>query len=291
MIRKLINLFLFRYIYPSWNVGVGVLCDGFVPESIRWVNNPFKDRWFADPFLYEEDSDYFHILVEEFLRDEKKGRISALSIRKSDMFLTSIDTLLDLESHLSFPIQIIVDGKTFIYPESSASGVTSSYLFDGNSVVFNDIILPKPVADPVIVEIEGEYYLFCTDSTDCNGKRLEIYHSKNALGGYSFFQSVVFPENIARRAGRFFRKNSALYSPAQVCNNDYGEGISLQEVKMENGMFIIKEVCRMYPSSKSYPDGFHTYNLYNDLVVIDGYRYRCPKLRKLFYAVRDIVTK
>lgn len=283
--KKIIDKFLFKYVQPDWNIGIGELGEDFDPKRVRWVKHSFSDRWFADPFLARQDDDYYYLFAEEFLRDEKKGRISELTVRKDDMVLISLRTVLATGTHLSFPISFVMGDCTYMYPENSASGKTCWYNLSKESYDW-DVLLSKPVADPVIRKIQNIYYLFCTEGAQCNGNELVIYKSYSPLHGYEYHQTIRFDENIARRAGKMFFMEGTLISPAQVCNNDYGEAISLQSVEIVGDKFHIKEIKRIFPFSLSYPNGFHTYNVYKSLVVIDGYKYRCPRFRKLYYFIR-----
>ena len=54
----------------KWQIGFilggydAVLNDGKL--KITWVKSPYKDRWFADPFILDVTSDEIILLVEEF---------------------------------------------------------------------------------------------------------------------------------------------------------------------------------------------------------------------------------
>ena len=52
-----------------WNVGVieSPIEDIMKSESvsIRWMKHKYKDRFFADPFLFKADPDYYYIFAEE----------------------------------------------------------------------------------------------------------------------------------------------------------------------------------------------------------------------------------
>lgn len=112
------------------------------------------------------------------------------------------------------------------------------------------------MSDPVIAPINGSYFLFATLGENRSGNILKVFQSKQAFNGFKRYTEIVFSDNIARRAGNFFEYKDTLISPAQVCNNKYGEGISLQKVQMNNGQFEITEIKRIYPPTKDYPEGF-----------------------------------
>ena len=130
--------------------------------------------------------------------------------------------------------------------------------------------------------------MFATLNEECNGNRLRIFESDDALGGYKEIQEVVFSDCTARRAGNVFFHNGHLLSPAQICNDNYGQGICFQKVEIsDDGIFTLSDIRRDAPPTSEYPEGYHTYNVYKDkCVVIDGYRYGCKFLHNLYFKIR-----
>ena len=172
-----------------------------------------------------------------------------------------------------------------MYPENGRSGKTNYYKFDVPLKCVGELS-PLPLADAVIQEIGGNYYLFFTLGSECNGNRLLVHVSKNPFGPYEPKQEIVFQDNVARRAGRMFKSGDRLISPAQICNNSYGEGLCLQDVVLDGDLLEFQEIQRIYPTSKEYPSGLHTYNVFDSHVVIDGYRYKHPLLSKIYFGLR-----
>ena len=89
-------------------------------------------------------------------------------------------------------------------------------------------------------------------------------------GDYEKKQDICFVDNIARGAGHIFKYGNHWIRPAQICNNDYGEGICLQKIVTEGEKIILQEIKRILPPSKEYADGFHTYNV----LLIDWYYFK-----------------
>ena len=55
----------------AWDIAYGVYSDKIVTEGLKGVKlhivrNPYKNKWFADPFILEEDDESIQFLVEEF---------------------------------------------------------------------------------------------------------------------------------------------------------------------------------------------------------------------------------
>ena len=285
--KPLVYKFLFKYIYEQWNIAIAEMDDNLIPVNIRWMKHDYKDRWFADPFFIDETQDVYVILVEEFLRDTKLGRLARLTIDKRDCKLLHNETILEKQTHLSFPIPITIKGDTFIYPENGASGETHYYKY-GDTLKLIGRLSELPLADPVIVNIDGCYYLLATLIDRCNGNILNIFRSNKPFDNYELIQEIHFHDNIARRAGNVFEWNGRLISPAQVCNKHYGEGVSFQEIRIEKGLVVLKEIKRFFPSWKEYNHAFHTYNILRNKVVIDGNYIKWPNICKMYKRIRHI---
>ena len=283
--KSILNRFIFNYIHRHWNIAIASIDSELDPNNIKWMKHIFKDRWFADPFIINETDDTLIILAEEYMRDDRKARLAKLTVTKDDCILLDNETILDLDSHLSFPNFIEVDGETYVYPENGRSGKTDYYKLDVPLKYVGELS-HLPLADAVIQEIGGNYYLFFTLGNECNGNRLLVHVANNPFGPYEPKQEIVFKDNTARRAGRMFKFENKLISPAQICNNSYGEGVCLQETILDNDEFLFREIKRLYPTSKDYPSGLHTFNVFGNHVVIDGYRFKHPLLSRIYFCLR-----
>jgi hypothetical protein len=98
--------------------------------NITWVKSPYKDRWFADPFILDITKEEIILLVEEFPFSTMKGIISKLTISRKTYEITSRKTILDLPTHLSFPNIYRLDDKIYIYPENCRSGKLDIYEYN-----------------------------------------------------------------------------------------------------------------------------------------------------------------
>jgi len=253
------------------------------PIRVNWMKHTYKDRWFADPFILDiTDKDYI-VLVEEWYDRINRGRISKLIVDRHDFNLKGIKTILELDSHLSFPF--IQRGKDIIYiiPENSATGKLPRYKYNpiNDEISFDSIICNDRLTDSVPFNYNGEELMFSTKLPDANGKDLGIY-KKDCDGTYIQYDTYHFEENISRMAGDVFICNGKLYRPAQVCIKSYGDAVSIQEISTENGTFNFKELRRIYSPSLNYNLGFHTFNVYQNHIVVDGLGYRRPVTTKVF---------
>ena len=283
-----------RLLYPqNWNIGfvnqsVEDLIEKQKLEHIRWMKHSYRDRWFADPFIYKVTEEEIIVFVEECqISDNPKGILCELHVDKKSMRLRDRYVLLELDTHLSYPAIIEKDGVTYVYPENGASGSLKMYKYDEQShrLVEPTCILNEAVADSTIIfnDNDGRYYLIATQF-DNSQQEAFLYRSGELSGLYLRLSDnpVQLSTLCSRPAGNWVIANS-LYRPAQDCSKRYGGAISMMKVDSlerfnENRIFTIS------PKSYRYNRGIHTINFSKDkeLIVIDGYGYLHPLIARLW---------
>lgn len=251
--------------------------------KVNWVKHQYKDRWFADPFILDVTNEHYVVLVEEWYDPINRGRISKLTIDRKSFSLVDTKTILELDSHLSFPFIQRTKDAIYIIPENSVTKKLTRYRYNPETDEISpvDVISNEMMTDTILFDWEGKELMLSTKLPDANGKDLGIYQ-RTADGTYNQYDTFHFDENLARMAGDLFTCNGKLYRPAQVCIESYGDAVSLQEMRHENGRFQFKELRRIYSPSKKYDLGFHTFNVYNGHIVVDGLGYRRPFIAHLF---------
>lgn len=251
--------------------------------NVNWMKHNYRNRWFADPFILDVTEGDYIVLAEEWYDPIRRGRISKLIIDRHNFTLKEIKTILELDSHLSFPFIQREKDTIYIIPENSATGKLAKYKYDpiSDAISFDSIICNDRLTDSVPFNYNGEELMFSTKLPDANGKDLGIY-KKQCDGSYIQYDTYHFEDNISRMAGALFTCNNKLYRPAQVCIKSYGDAVSIQEISIENGAFNFKELKRIYSPSQKYNLGFHTFNVYHNYIVVDGLGYRRPATTKVF---------
>lgn len=71
--------------------------------QVDWVKMP-KDRWFADPFIFDVTDEEIFLFVEDFPYKTKKGVISLLHIDRKSMEIISRKVLLENHFIYLFPL-------------------------------------------------------------------------------------------------------------------------------------------------------------------------------------------
>ena len=268
----------------SWDIAYGVynpevIKNGLKSSDLNVINNPFKNKWFADPFILEENSKSIQFLVEEFDYSIKRGRIARLLIDKQDCKIKELSIILDLPTHLSFPAIYRMNGNVYVHPENSASGSSFVYLYDQkvDKLIDPKLILNEPITDAVIQKEKDHYYLYATKIPESNGCFLYKYKSSNLFGPYQYICKEFYDKNTARMAGMFLEDEKRQIRPAQNCFGDYGK-----EVILFNGH---EELCRLKPFSYKYA-GIHTFNTLGKTFVIDLKKYDYPILYKFIRTIK-----
>jgi len=291
---KIINRILDDFKATKYNIGfidgdLQSVLDG-EPIKINWLKHHYKDRWFADPFILEVTNNEIVVLVEEWYDPIQRGRISKLIIDKKTYDLKSLKVMLDDGTHMSFPAIERQGNDVYIHPENCVSGKLENFKYDeeNDRFVKVGVLCDEPLTDSCTTDLFGRRYLFSTKLPDANGKDLGIY-VWDALSGKYLFQTVYhFKDNISRMAGNFFVYKDKIYRPGQVCIKSYGDAVSLQEVNHKNGKWIFKELRRIYSPHPYLNLGFHTFNTYKDLIVVDAVGYRKAKLCHFLRTIKHL---
>lgn len=270
--------------FNKWNLGfTEENLDEIIPTkslNIHYMKGNNRKQWFADPFILDVTQDLIICLVEELSYSTKKGRIAKLEIDRNTYKLKKIKILLDLSTHLSFPFILRKDNKVYVMPENSASGFLTIYEYDP----IKDNLIPLhqvsklPLTDATVFMYDKKAYLCSTQKPFPNGHILKIYDFdlKNLTINDTPIQTVSFEVNNARNAGEVFEVLGNYYRPAQDCNGGYGKGVILQKLSKTANGFKYEDYCSFYPDSWIYNMGYHTFNSYKGVTVIDAHGYRYP---------------
>lgn len=261
-----------------WNIGIADFENVMSNKKldIVWIKHKYKDRWFADPFILEVTDEYFIVLVEEYCYKIGRGRIAKLTIEKVTHSLVKNEVVLELPSHLSFPAIYRNGGDIYIYPENSETGMLNLYKYNpvSNETILVSKLCDDPLTDATMFDYNGIHYLWATRFPRQNKNILDIYVASAWGSQYCHIHSILMKENIARNSGCVFQYKGHWFRPTQICNKGYGEGVVIQEVIDKNGKLELIDQFRFTPTSNVYNLGLHTFNVYENIVIVDGKGYR-----------------
>ena len=269
---------LAKFLLGVWNVGIiekpirSLLKDG-AEYSIRWLKHKYKDRFFADPFLYKADEKNYYILVEEFPFYANTGYISLLTVNRKTMKLEKKERWIEEPWHLSYPF--VYKGK--VIPEAYRSGKVYSYEFLATSPMEKDVVFESGLIDQTFLEYDGKEWIFATDKENALSG-LKIYYRTSSKEEWTAHAKSPVKQDItnSRPGGHFFEIDGVLYRPVQDSQERYGRRIRIMRVdKLTTDDFKETEVG-LFDSDKfpPYNKGFHTFNVEDGFIVVDGYKER-----------------
>lgn len=299
---KLIKVFLPNPLKSAYYVGFWNEEDLKLPvkerySKVQWikVGKYAKEGWFADPHIISVTKEEIVLFVEEMIYETGKGILAKLVLNRKDMTIKSKTNILELDTHLSYPIYIRENGKIYVYPENSQSGKVKIYEYDeqNEKLLFVKDLILEPLVDTQIVKIENAYYAFgvkITTGHQTDTKTLLVFKSNSLLGDYHFFQKIENNKCEERGAGQIFTdEQGRIIRPAQVCNNRYGESVVLYHLQLKNDLFSESEIQRIEPDKNApFSDVLHTFNHMNDLYVIDGFKWFYPTAKKIYCKLRGL---
>lgn len=263
----------------TWDIAYGaysnkILVDGLKGVNLHIVKNPYKCKWFADPFILDEDENNIQFLVEEYDYSVGKGRIARILVNKKNDLIEDLSIILELPTHLSFPAIYRIDGNIYVHPENSASGSSYLYRYDceTDKLINPQLVVSEPIVDAVILRDGDLYRMYATRVPEANGCKLHVYTSHNFCGPYMHLKEEYYRENTARMAGMFLTNEKPIIRPAQDCLRGYGKAVVFYDG--------VNPVCIIKPSNYKYA-GIHTFNTYKSTFVIDLKKYDYPLTYKL----------
>lgn len=290
-------MFLRKYFNnQNWNIGFAATTPKELVEKkrlgrVEWLKHPYRDRFFADPFVYSQNDSEIVVFVEELEFDKPIGRLAELVVDVKSKKLLSKHTLLELDTHLSYPAIIRHEGEVFVCPENGTAGKLTMYRYDKESHQLQDVnvVIEESLADATIRKIGESYYMFATKVPKTQ-EDLYLYKSDHFDGGYEEVGLVTEGRVHSRPAGDLFEVDGELYRPAQNCSKRYGGAVEVMKCMLPSDGKYSEEYCfSLTPTSFRYNIGLHTLNFYDGGCVIDGYGYLYPIVGRLLHFARRIV--
>lgn len=272
----------------NYNIGLTKLTPSELIKSkrlnrIKWLKHGYTDRFFADPFILDANASQITVLVEEKIFGQK-GTIVELTIDAESMELLKRISLLELDTHLSYPFIFHEDGSTYVMPENSQAGEIKTYRYLNHKLEKFDIAIDQGVNDATFIDFGDKYYMLATKILpDCN-KEVYLFQADSPFGKWQQVdvKPVVTGRHFSRPGGAFFKSEHKLYRVAQDCAGLYGNSIHIREIE-SFVPYKEKEYCHIKPKSYRYSKGLHTLNFHpSGLAVVDGNGYFYPMFGRLF---------
>ena len=284
-----------RFFYSqNWNIAFCDLSpDDLVKQKclppVKWLKHPYKDRWFADPFILSVSDNEIVVLVEECPIENPRGLIVELHIDKESMRLKNRYVLLSLGTHLSYPFIFHSNGKTYVCPENGESGKWSCYEYnpETHSLTSPVVIYNGAIADASIIEKDNQCYMVAAKFPETLSNA--YLFKKGADGIFNqLFDSPISSGLISRPGGAWIIANSKIYRPVQNCTVEYGGSLVIRECNMNAYIYEEKDLFELMPVDNDHCLGLHTINFKDNLCVIDGCGYLYPFWGRSYSMLRTI---
>jgi hypothetical protein len=225
--------------HRQWFLGLRRRGDELPHEDPRpWrVASPPRDRYWADPFVFDSDGDTL-VFIEQVRFADRRGELAVGRV-ESGGELSEFEPILSAAHHLSYPYVLRDGGRTFMIPESSeARRVELWAATDFPTGWTQAAVLLEGVraVDASVVQSGGLYWMWVNQSFE--GGRLDdetfLYFSDRLESGWTPHprNPVVSDARRARPAGRPFLHGDVLIRPAQDCTGGYGSRVVFNAVEI-----------------------------------------------------------
>lgn len=272
----------FNYNIGFYNVTPESLIKSGELGRIQWLKHNYKDRYFADPFIYDVTENHIIVLVEELIFGGK-GSIVELTVDRKTTKLIYRTEILKLDTHLSYPHIIRGDSKIYVMPENSASGVLKIYEYQNHKLINPRIVIDAPLNDSTIFADGDIFYLMGTYLKPSSCAGVFLFKSNNILGPYIPVgdKAVENSRSYSRPGGAFFKVGEKIYRVAQDCQGLYGNSLHIRNISSFEP-YKESEVLHIKPCSYKYSKGLHTLNFHHSgIAVVDGNGFVYPTLARL----------
>lgn len=238
---------------------------------------PPTDRYWADPFLVENEDDEW-IFFEDFEYREARGRISCIRLTADGY--DSYRTVLDQPYHLSYPFLFEYEGGLFMIPETHQNRTVELWRCDEFPdrwervrVILDDI----SAVDTTLLEHDDRWWLFTNnDRSGLNdhGTELFVFFTDDPIDGEWLpheLNPVLVDARRARMGGGFIRTNNgAIVRCAQNGGPTYGSGLLLYEIAtLTTRAYEERLVEELTPDWRSDAVGIHHCHTQPNLTIFD----------------------
>jgi hypothetical protein len=279
LFRKACQRIVRRPMLQQWTLAVRVGVSPIVnstsaPDlgSFRWTKPP-KGRFYADPFLIEEDGKTW-AFFEDFDYTKRLARISCSEVRAGE--LAEPVTALERPYHLSYPCVFRDRGQLYMLPETGSNGTVELYRCTGfpNAWELERVLFKGQAVDTTVWIENGLYWFFVTmKEPRGHASQLWLFHSDTVAGDWTPHPANPISTDVrsSRGGGAIFRHNGKLFRPSQDCSQNYGGSFTLNEiVALDRDEYQEKPHVTVNPAQGKIWVGTHTYGLAGDVEIVDG---------------------
>lgn len=286
---------LLKYIIVTYSNIIFKIIEKFLSKKILWevaykktkfnenkmdqfnvIINTNKDRFIADPFLFEKDKNTY-LFVEDFSFKKNKGAISCYKLNdKPPVFLGKV---LEEEFHLSFPFIFKFDDKIYLCPETFQKNEIRLYqsIDFPKKWEFKMTLIKNINAVDTLIFFKNDIWWLITSTThteDEDYSEMRIYYSLDGPLTNNWIPHKSNPIYVdpakARNGGILFEKQK-VYRVNQINGfNFYGNKFEINEiVSISKDQFTEKLISKVKPNFFKKAIGTHHLNNNSEFVTFD----------------------
>lgn len=223
-----------------WSIAIAPRSPGGPPDvHLRQAPfrllGPSRDRFYADPFLFEHGGEEFLFLE---VGSYRTGRgVIAMCRIGADGRPDAPRVVLERPYHLSYPLVFERSGEIFMIPETIGTRTVELYRcrrFPDEWVLDTTLLRDVTAADATVLEHDGRWWMFaCLAPAGMSpDTELHLFHADDVRGPWQPHRHnpVVSDVRGARPAGRLWREDGSLMRPAQDCSIRYGHGLAFRRI-------------------------------------------------------------
>jgi hypothetical protein len=224
------------------------------------------------------------VFLEEYMPAAHRGRLAVVELDDSRRGWRSVETVLDLPTHLSYPFVFEWSGSWFLLPEQAATNGLQLYVAESfpKTWRWHSTALDRPAVDATIGEIDGRWWMFAAIAATegSAADELHLFHAETPLGPWTAHarNPVVSDIRTARAAGRIYHRDGAWYRVAQDGAVSYGHSISIVRIdRLDHDGYRETVVDVIQPDWARGLVATHTINTDHGLTAVDAIR-REPRI-------------
>ncbi|HET8899132.1 MAG TPA: hypothetical protein VFN09_10210, partial [Rhodanobacteraceae bacterium] len=249
-------------------------------RGMRPLQTPHGHFW-ADPFLFHDHGRYW-LFFEDLPYASGIGRIGCVEMAQTGP-VGAARTVLELDSHLSYPQLFRWQGGIYLMPENGDANRVRVYRaleFPWRWEPAADILTGHNFSDATLWQHEdGRWYLFAnvSESGGSVHDELFLFHADNPFGPWwpHAENPIVSDVRRARAAGPLFRHEGRLIRPAQDCAWNYGRAINFHVIdELSLTRYVERPLSRLRGYWSKDLHGCHTYTRADRLEAMDGKAFR-----------------
>ena len=239
---------------------------------------PPPDRYWADPFIYEEGNRCY-VFIEEKIYQTGLGHITCFEL-DTNGDLISNKIILKRPYHLSYPFLFKYQDQLYMLPETAGNRTLEVYRcvrFPYQWGFVKNLMQDIYAVDATLLEYENKWWLFTNVKQTDNSSSLDklyLFWADNPLSQNWTphpLNPVVNDARTARPAGNIFFRNGNLIRPSQDNSVRYGKVLNFNRItKLSEIEYKEECVVRFEPPHRTKILATHTFNKNGDLTIIDA---------------------